>query len=216
MFFSSDGNEKSEERRLEEGSSFRPIRSADPERRNKNVKKQKQKERRTRRKMKKSLKQKDDDKKKRKSVKQKNGKREKAGKSSKRWGGKRKEGKGKGRKKSTKGKNLKEKRKGKKGKKSKKRKGSKKGGQNRSKKEKKENSIDKGSGERLFLNPAESTSCGSDVTSALACHDAAVDYMKLLNRKVCTAIKYPFVTSSSLILFHKSKNVQKLYHNQKS
>ena len=56
----------------------------------------------------------------------------------------------------------------------------------KSKKEKKGNSKEKASsGERLFLNTEEkTTTCGSDVTSALACHDAAVNYLKLLSGKV--------------------------------
>ena len=52
----------------------------------------------------------------------------------------------------------------------------------KSKKEKKGNGKNKA--ERLFLNTEEATTCGSDVTSALACHDTAVAYMKLLSGKV--------------------------------
>ena len=49
----------------------------------------------------------------------------------------------------------------------------------KSKKEKKGNKA-----ERLFVNTDEETTTTTNVTSALACHGAAVSYMKLLSGKV--------------------------------
>ena len=149
--FFSDGVENSEEKSLEEGTFFRPVRSADPERRNKKVEKQKKKGKR-------NLKNKKKNKKHGREGKVKNG---------------RKGSNGKVRKNSDKSKNQK-------AKKHNKRKDRKRGAQNPKKMEKKNKKNLKGK-ERLF---GSTEACGTDVTKALACHDAAVDYFKLLKGKV--------------------------------
>ena len=121
------------------------------------------------------------------------GNKKKAGKGNKRKagkgkGGKRKGGKGKGKarkggKKARKGKKEGGKRKAKKGDNSK-RKDSKKADRKKNKKGKKSNRNNSDDDDdKLFIN--NNDSCGTDVTKALACHDTAVDYLKLLKGKVC-------------------------------
>ena len=189
----SGGNEESKERRLEEGSSsFRPVRSAAAHPGRSGKKMEKQKERR-RRKAKKGLK--ENENKKRKNVKQRNGKKVKAEK-----GRKGKGGNGRNRKNT-------EKRNSKKGKSNKRKKDTKK--RNRKRKNKKEKKGNKA--KRLFVNrEEETTTCGTNVTSALACHDAAVAYMKLLSGKV-PHISISFIVDifSSLFLFQKVANFVK-------